>query len=96
MNMNTTLAEVETGAIVAPPAKAKSPAWVEKGLAEAAAHNARHARRFELLPPAPETIGSSSREVKLAMQDLPTRLALGGCYLVFWGTAAAVAFGLFL
>ncbi|MEL6773815.1 MAG: hypothetical protein AAFP23_03570 [Pseudomonadota bacterium] len=98
MNMNTTPAELESGAVVAPPkaSKAKRPEWIEKGFAEAEAHNTRPLRPIQIFAPAPETIGSSAKEVKLAMQDLPTRIALGGCYLVFWGTAAAVAFGLFL
>ncbi|MEL6266851.1 MAG: hypothetical protein AAFR52_14595 [Pseudomonadota bacterium] len=69
--------------------------WIAAGHAAAAAHNARRTPLLALIRGDVETVAQSSAEVKVAMQDTPTRLALAGCYLVFWGTAAAVMVGMF-
>ncbi|MEM7496421.1 MAG: hypothetical protein AAF371_00345 [Pseudomonadota bacterium] len=78
---------------------AKRPNWIEKNHSAAAAHNAKP---FPIIGDRPllhgdaKTIASSSAEVKEAFKDIPTRLALAGCYMIFWGTAAAIAIGLYL
>ncbi|MEL6483143.1 MAG: hypothetical protein AAFQ75_16990 [Pseudomonadota bacterium] len=87
---------------VAPKTKTKSakrPDWIAKNHAAAAAHNAKPipvigGRPF--IHGDAKTIASSSAEVKAEFRELPVRLALGGCYLIFWGTAAAIAVGLYL